>query len=376
MDGDGAALQTLARRFEHFAAHDCTEDALYVALCRLLAQRPEALAVLLAAEPAQRKPNLLLAALHARVLAGGASALAAYFASVGGLRAPDENLGGALDAALRDEHDTLQQLVATRSTQTNEIGRCAVLWPALAVLATWHRRSDIALLDFGCSAGLNLGVDRYGYDYGDLSLGSDSPAVPRIACRCIGGASLPPRTAAPRLVQRLGIDPAPVDLDDAAQRAWLRACLWPGDRERAARLSQAMTLARAERWPVRREADCTAAIGPWLDTLPAGVLPVVFSSFVLMYFERDARQQQIAAMRSLVSERGIVWLSAEGPGLGLADHAPPPPSGIDGLADAELANGALWWAVQRDGDHCLARTHPHGRWLQWFGIGAAPTSPR
>jgi hypothetical protein len=376
MHDDGAALQTLARRFEHFAAHDCTEDPLYVALCRLLAQRPAALTLLLAAEAAQRKPNLLLAALHERVLAGGAPALAPYYASAGGMRVPDPGLGAALDAALQDEHDALARLIATRSTQTNEIGRCAVLWPALAALATWHRRREIALLDFGCSAGLNLGVDRYGYDYGAVSLGGDSPSAPRIACRWIGGAPLPPPAASPRIVQRLGIDPAPVDLDDEAQRVWLQACLWPGDRERAARLAQAVALARAERWPVRREADCTAAIGPWLDALGADVQPVVFSSFVLMYFERDARQRQIAAMRTLVRERGIVWLSAEGPGLGLGDDAPPPLHGIDELADGEIANGALWWAVQRDGEHCLARTHPHGRWMQWFGIGSAATAPR
>jgi len=376
MHDDRAALQTLVRRFEHFAAHDCTEDPLYVALCRLLAARPAALALLLAAEAAQRKPNLLLAALHERVLAGGAPALRPYYASAGGTRAPDPGLGAALDDALREEHDALARLIATRSTQTNEIGRCAVLWPALAALAAWHRRREIALLDFGCSAGLNLGVDRYGYDYGVVALGGHSPAGPRIACRWIGGAPLPPPTAMPRIVQRLGIDPAPVDLDDAAQRAWLQACLWPGDRERAARLAQAVALARAERWPVRCEADCTAAIGPWLDGLRADVLPVVFSSFVLMYFEPDARQRQIAAMRSLVRERGIVWLSAEGPGLGLADRAPPPLQGVDGLADGEVANGALWWAVQREADHCLARTHPHGRWMQWFGIGSAATAPR
>jgi hypothetical protein len=376
MDDVGAALQALARRFEDFAAHDCTGDPLYVALCRLLAKRPAALALVLTAAAAQRKPNLLLAALHARVLASGAPTLSPYYASAGGTRAPDPGLGAALDAALDDERDALAALVATRSTQTNEIGRCAVLWPALTALASWHRRSDIALLDFGCSAGLNLGVDRYAYDYGAVSLGSDSPAAMRIACRRIGGAPLPSPTAAPRIVQRLGIDPAPVDVSDDAQVAWLQACLWPGDRERAARLARAVALARAERWPVRREADCTAAIAPWLDTLGAGVLPVVFSSFVLMYFERDARQQLIAAMRALVRDRGIVWLSAEGPGLGLADQVPPPLQGIGGPADSEIANGALWWAVQRDGDHCIARAHPHGRWLQWFGMGPASTAPR
>lgn len=372
MTGHDAALQALARRFEQFAAHDCTEDALYVALCRHLAARPGALAMLFDAEPSQRKPNLLLAALHARVLAGGACALQPYYASAGGSRAPDAALAAALDTVLREEHDALAQLVATRSTQTNEIGRCAVLWPALTALAAGRGAEAVALLDFGCSAGLNLGVDRYGYDYGTLPLGPPRLGAPRITCRLVGGAPLP-IAAPPRLVHRLGVDPAPVDVHDDAQVAWLRACLWPGDRERLLRLDAAVTVARQARWPVRRQADCVAAIEPWLDALPPGVLPVVLSSFVLMYFDRAARQHHIAMMRALVHRRGFVWLSAEGPGLGIGDAAaPPPPRGVDGLADAELANGSLWWAVDRDADRCLARSHPHGRWLQWLDTSAAP----
>jgi hypothetical protein len=369
-----AALPTLSRRFEHFATHDCTGDPLYVALCRLLAERPDALALLLAAEASQRKPNLLLAALHARVLDGAARPLAPYYASAGGSRHPDAGLAVALDAVLDSEREALATLVAMHWTQTNEIGRCAVLWPALAALSAQHGDRAIALLDFGCSAGLNLGVDRYRYDYGAISLGATDPVAPGIACRLIGGVPLP--TQAPRIAQRLGIDPDPVDVNDDAQVAWLQACLWPGDRERASRLEQAVALARAARWPVRREADCSEAIAPWLQTLPPGVLPVVFSSFVLMYFEPAARRQHIAAMRALAREHALVWLSAEGPGLGLDGGAPPPPQGVAGLADAELATGALWWAVQRDGEHCLARAHPHGRWLQWFGFGAAADAPR
>ena len=373
-----AMLQTLARRFVHFAEHDCIEDALYVALCRLLADRPQALELLLEAEPSQRKPNLLLAALHARVLAGGASALRPYYASAGGAREPDAALADALDAALRDEHDALVSLVAARSTQTNEIGRCAVLWPALIAAAARHGCGELALLDFGCSAGLNLGVDQYRYDYGDDRLGAWAlPTAPRLTCRLVGGAALPHDVPPPRIVLRLGIDPAPVDVADNEQRAWLHACLWPGDRERTERLSSAVAIARRECWPVVQHADCTAAIEPWLDSLPSGVLPVVFSSFVLMYFERPALVRHIATMRSLAREREMLWLSAEGPGLPISDApVPPPPRGIAGLADDELVRGSTWWLVDGDGDHCVARAHPHGRWMQWLGLGPRPPATR
>jgi hypothetical protein len=362
-----AALPALARRFEHFAERECTEDALYVALCRLLARRPAALALLQGADAKQQRPNLLLAALHARVLAGAAPALREYFASVGGERAPDAELAGALDAVLSAERDTLLQLVTSCSTQTNEIGRCAVLWPALIDIAARHAGRRIALLDFGCSAGLNLGVDHFAYDYGEFTLGA-TPAreVPRIECRLIGPLRPPRNAAAASIESRLGIDPAPVDVRDRAQADWLRACLWPGDRARAQRLEQALAIAQRQAWPLQRHADCAAAIEPWLGSLPAGVLPVVFNSWVLAYFERNALARHVGFMRDLVQRHHLVWLSAEQHTLALGDTLAAPAQGDARVTDDEVANGTVWWAVDSQGARALARSHPHGRWLQWL----------
>lgn len=148
-------------QFERFARLECPEDPLYVALCRLLATRPAALALLDAAPPVQQRPNLLLAAIHDRVLAGAGGALAAYYPSVGGTHAPDAGLAAAFDGFFAAQAAALAALVATHATQTNEIGRSAVLWPALAALQQAGGGRPLALLDFGCSAGLNLGVDRF-----------------------------------------------------------------------------------------------------------------------------------------------------------------------------------------------------------------------
>lgn len=49
--------------------------------------------------------------------------------------------------------------MSRRHTQTNEIGRCTVLWLALAQGAVLSGRTRLALFDIGCSAGLNRQVD-------------------------------------------------------------------------------------------------------------------------------------------------------------------------------------------------------------------------
>ena len=374
-----AALATLARRFQGFDVG----DALYEPLCRIVADRPDWLAMLWVAPPGQQLPNLWLAALHDRVLAGAGPGLRAYFASVGGTRPPDAALADHLESFVREEQAALLDSIRTRRTQTNEIGRCAVLWPAMRQIAARRGASDIALLDLGCSAGLNLGVDRYGYVYSHeteavsraggrlLRPASRSRAMapPTLHCRSVGPVGLPAAQPAPAVVARLGIDPAPVDVNDAAALRWLRACIWPNDTDRAQRLLRAAALARRERWPVRTEADCMAAIEPWLDGLPPGVLPVVFNSWVLHYFEPAALAAHVQRMQDLVVRRGVAWLSAEGPHVRIGAPAAPPP--FEPGIDAALTT--LWtWADASAGglrfEH-LARSHAHGRWVEWLAAG-------
>jgi hypothetical protein len=363
---DIQTLDTWAAQYRHFADFECPQDPLYVAICRAVAEAPELLALMAEAPTTQRRPNLLLAALHERVLAGVDHPLAGYYPSVGGARMPDGALPELLlDFARRERPDLVAHL-RMRSTQTNECGRCAVLWPALHQIAALTGRRDLALLDFGSSAGLNLGVDAYRYDYGRFALGAPAePGRPSIACEWLGDGA-PPPLAPWRLLSRLGLDPAPIDVQDEDAVRWLRACLWPHDRERAQRLDQALALARAARHPLRQAADCLAEIEPWLDSLPAGVQPVLFNSWVLAYFAPAALARHRAAVERLLRERGLVWLSAEAPALRPPGLALPAPAQHGEVA----ASDTLWSLQWAEGgtlrQAALAWSHPHGRWLYWL----------
>ncbi|HEY0819413.1 MAG TPA: DUF2332 domain-containing protein [Rhizobacter sp.] len=354
---DLTPTERLAPQFRRFADVECPEEPLYQALCRIAADDPSLLDPLAGARPEQQRPNLWLAAVHDLLLAGAEHPLSAYYPSLGGTRAPD----GDLALHVRDffaRHDTaLRECMRTHATQTNEIGRCAVLWPALHALAARGGNPRLALLDVGTSAGLNLGVDRYRYNAAD-----PRAEAPLLACAWQGGPA--PTTPAPQIVQRLGIDPAPVSVDDETPVRWLRACLWPSDTARAARFGQAVQMARAERWPVRREPDCTAAIAPWIASLPAGVQPVVFNSWVLTYFDQAALQHHIETLTQLVRRTGAMWLSAEAASLqvGPVDLPAPRPG--------SPAAQSVWTLCHRvDGEvrfEALARSHAHGRWAEWL----------
>ena len=374
------ASETVARlqaKFDHFARHAFADEPLYAALASAVAARADWAALLAAAPGPQQLPLLWLAALQDRVLelvdAGQRPPLADWFASAGGTRAPDAALLAHLGHFIATHRDALVARIATRTTQTNEIGRCAVLWPILQDLAETTGR-PIALLDVGCSAGLNLGVDRWRYRYVDDATGARiamttpdrEPAAPEIACRLRDGAR-PRSQGVPEIVERRGVDLQPIAVDDAAEVRWLRACLWPHDAERRVRFDAAVAIARTQRWPLDKVTDAAAAVDRWLDTLPADVTPVIFNSWVLQYFDESLLRRHVDAMLVAVARRGAVWISAEDPTRSRTWWPAKPASEADALS-----NATSWTVARPDGRggvawRLAATSHAHGRWMLYEG---------
>lgn len=354
--------------FQRFATEDCPEDPLYQALGLALAAQPALLAAMDEAPPEQARPNLYLAALHALVMDQPGSALAGYFPSVGGDRRPDAHLAAALADFVAAHEAALRRLLRHRATQTNEIGRCALLWPALQHLARAGGQPRLALFDFGCSAGLNLGVDAYRYRYqtenGEgLETGAAAAASrPTISCRWQG--PLPGRDAGFELVRRQGVDLSPLDVADEADARWLLACLWPHDHERRERLQSALALARAQGWPVQAATDGLGALEAWLDGLPPGVQPLLFNSWVLHYFQAADRIRHLRRVERLMASRGLWWLSAEAP----ASSDWPADAALPARPAALSAGSATLWQWRRADAPplALAWSHPHGRFAHWL----------
>jgi len=373
---DPADITALQKQFAWFSGPALQDDPLYQALADCAARHADWAALLAAAPANQRWPMLWLAALQDRVMAlvdaGERPPLAEYYASVGGTRAPDAALEGLLGDFIGQHRAALEKVIATHSTQTNEIGRCAVLWPILQELVGSAGRRRIALLDVGCSAGLNLGVDRWRYRYVDDATGAllsatpddRDPAAPEITCRVLAGAR-PSATAVPEIVSRRGIDLAPIAVDDPVAVRWLRACLWPHDAERRRRFDAAVAIARTQRWPLGATTDAAASIVDWLRNVPADTLPIVFDSWVLSYFEADLLRRHVDTLLAQVAGRGAVWISADDPKLSRTWW----PGKPDVAADRR-ANATSWTVARPDGQGGVAWTlaatsHAHGRWMQW-----------
>src|SRR3954471_327209 len=230
--------RTLAQVYRRFGEVDAAGTSpLYERVAVALSESDEALRAIEAAPARKRHPTGILAALHDLALAGRAPALAAAYAAADG----DAAAGAAIDTLLRMT-DSVVAIAVRRQTKTNETGHCAVLYPAIAEAARRVGANAVGLIDVGCSAGLNLNVDRVGITYSNgQSLGDPSSPV-QLSCSVVGDRPIPTRPI-PEVVVRVGVDRDPVDVTDAGDARWLRACIPPDQSEQIARLDAELALA-------------------------------------------------------------------------------------------------------------------------------------
>jgi hypothetical protein len=243
--------------------------------------------------PGTVPPLRLLGALHRLVLTGRAPRLAEYYPTAGGSNSPD-GAWSAAEPTLGEHCAELRRLLG-RTVQTNEPGRACLLYGGLLVAA--ERASSpappVRLLEVGASGGLMLLVDRYGYAVGHRVLGDPASAL-RFDQPWIGR---PPADldAPPRIVERRGCDPDPVDLTSAEGGLTLLSYVWPDWTERVVRLAAALRVAAAGPPPVDR-----AGMGGWLagqlDRRRPGVLTVVWHSVVRQYVENAEREAARAVL--------------------------------------------------------------------------------
>ncbi len=315
----GASTAENYRRFARLEARG--RSALYEQICAAVAEDAEVLEFLAAFPPAKRQPNLLLAAV--RLLAGVQRSYQAFRATV------------------LDRRQEVAAIISSRSTQTNEPARCAVLLPALARLP-----QPLALIEVGASAGLTLLPDLYGYDYAGQRIEPTEPDAPVLGCR--PGGPVPVPAAVPAVAWRAGIDLNPLDVTDPGDRAWLTSLIWPGETGRQERLSAAIALAARHR-PQIVAGDLIEALPRLAARAPAGATLVIYHTSVLSYVDPGRR----AEFAALVAELGAAWLSNE------SRRVLP---WLPGRWTSEDDGAHL---LVLDGQAVLARADSHGTWLDW-----------
>ncbi len=340
-----AGADPLQREFEFFATVCAEYCPLYAALSARVAE-DELVRSMARGGHSQHPPaNLLFGAVHYLLLCGVDHPLRAFYATVGGARPADDAWPHFRDFCLAHEH-AIRQLVRERLVQTNEVGRCGVLLPALAcAFASFD--APLHLIEVGASSGLNLFFDRYHYHYSNgVELGPNSPALVETELR--GGIEPPLPPVMPAIAGRLGIDLAPVDvLDDDAMR-WLESLIWPDMVERLVLLRAARDIAR--RSPPRiLTGDAMDLVPEAFAAAPRDTTPCIFHCHAIYQMDRAWRERFEHLLAGLGRRRDFAHVSLEwlredpGPRLHLTVHR------------------------RGEAPQCtfLAEAHHHGRWMRW-----------
>jgi hypothetical protein len=347
--------RTLAQVYRHFGEVEAAGTSpLYQRVALALSGSDEALRAIEAAPARKRHPAVILAALHDLALAGRAPALAAAYAAADG----DAAAAAAIDTLVRMT-DSVVALAVRRQMRTDETGRCAVLYPAIAEAARRVGAEAVGLIDVGCSAGLNLNVDRVGLAYSNgQSLGDPSSPV-RMSTSIVGNRPVPER-AMPQVVARIGVDLDPVDVTDAEEARWLRACLPPDQPERAARLDAEIALA-ATAPPVLLRGDAVEVLPDALARMPADALPVVTTTWALSHVPLESRLRFLHRLDEAATGRPVAWVSAEGVGV-----APAIPTLGDRRASGHSIIGLAVFDHSALRAEAVGRCWSRGRLLAWL----------
>lgn len=380
-----------ALAFRTFASEAGRRAPLYRTLAERAAEETAVCALLDNAPPTQQRPVLLLAAVHHLVLTDTSSALARHFPSVTGRPSGSDPGPDFVDFVFERRHE-IAELIATRRTQTNEVGRSSLIVHALWELAAVGIER-VGLLDVGCSAGLNLLLDRYSHRFTcdasehsehagrsglwapvewtpaeESGTGASSGQPVELECSLRGFPRPEPHEVS--IVERLGIDPDPIDPSDPERTRWLEACVWPDQIDRLARLRGALAIARSTPPPIRRD-GAVGGLTAGLETVGADptVLPVVVNTWVLAYLTEHERRDYARLLDEFGRRRDLTWLYAEAP-----DDCP----GLDRPADPAV--GRLTCVMQvdwREGRRTVrfrGPSHPHGYWMH-HPVDASVLSP-
>jgi hypothetical protein len=233
------------------------------------------------------------------------------------------------------------------------------LYPAIAEAARRVGATAVGLIDVGCSAGLNLTVDRVGISYSNgQSLGDPSSPV-QLSASIVGARPIPTRVM-PEVVARVGVDLDPLDVTDADDARWLRACLWPDQPERVARLEAELALA-ATAPALLLAGDAVEVLPEAVARVPSDALPVVTTTWALSHFGLESRLRFLHRLDEAAAGRAVTWVSVEGVGV-----APAIPTLGDRRASGHSIIGLAVFDHSTMHAEAIGRCWSRGRMLAWL----------
>ncbi|MET0134124.1 MAG: DUF2332 domain-containing protein [Kibdelosporangium sp.] len=356
------------RRLSYFSVTEAGGvSPLYELLGRRASEDDEVAALLTAAPDDFAHGTLFFAAAQRLVQAEPWIELANYYLTMGGSYGPDERVWPLFRDFVLERADRMRELIATRTTQTNEVRRAATLFPAVAQAAK-EARGPVALLEVGTSGGLLLGMDRYGYRYQNEEgeqFNAGPVKTPLVLTCASAGRPLPKLPKKLAVAAKVGLDRRPIDLGDEEELAWLEACIWADQPERSRRLRVAAEMQRRDP-PTLVEGDAVDDLGAAAARIPRELPVVVLTSHVLPYLPDARRRDFVAVLTELAASRPVWWASQDHYLAAMTYLVPGRAEFDEPGQEFRGVLGLVHWDGGKPSTQLLGRTGPHGQSLSWL----------
>ncbi len=353
-------LKIAFKRFSQLEAKG--QSNLYEYLTLEISKDPELLQIASVIPPEQPAPNLFLAAVHWLLMKNSNEPLTNYYPHLSHIPSPDKGSYDVFRRFVLRNRDKIQAILREKKVQTCVVERCGILLPAFATIAARNPGKSLALVEFGAAAGLNLFWDKYKYTYlnSDITIGPSESKV-SIETKLRGMYRPAMFSNMPTISHRVGIDLSPIDVFNADHCSWLKALLWPQEKNntRLYNLTNAIDQAKLHR-PKVYKGDAINLLPDILYNIPLTDTLIVYNTHTLNQFAETEQVRLNQIMDNVGKRRNFYWVSSEyRSSVNIFDKS----KGLDTLRPTLLlstfTNGERF-------DETLAKCHHHGAWLEWF----------
>jgi len=298
-------MERLAKNFLRFSELEAKKSSpLYAYWSKRIAEDRELLELISNIPASQPKPNLFFASVQYLANKGN-HPLKAYYYKFDQSQEYLYESYNSLKEFVRLYGSDLIACFQTKLVQTNEINRSSYLYPIFSEIAQ-ETGKPLTLMEIGTSAGLLLNLDHYSYEIKEnnqIKKFGDKESTVVVSSENFG---VPINVKKPfEVSERIGIDLNIIDLNKEDDYEWMKALIWPEQKERKELLEKVKQL--------NKNIKKTLVTGDFLQIIPSNLKNVNDDSQVVLFHTHVANQfnetlkQNLLAMIQDLSEHSPIY---------------------------------------------------------------------
>jgi len=331
-------------QFKTFAVDCKGTSKIYEFLSNCISKDDQILELGMKTRSGQPVTNLLFASVHYLLLKGKDHSLKEFYPSVSkhprNIDEPDF-FSNFKDFCAKYKDDIVY-LLRHKLVQTNEVRRCAYLYPVFCWI--YHKiEKPLSLIEIGTSSGLQLLWDQFSYSYGDEEIYGNKQSNIHLTSEIRGESQVYFLPNSPPVASKVGIDLHISNLEDAEDYLWLKALIWPEHRERLELLEQAAECLKEN--PVKLiEGDGVTLLPEMVETTPKDSVICVFHTHVANQMPKESKTRLEENVKAIGRFRDVFHL-------------------YNNMWDGELHLDYIIRGVEHK--KTIGKTDGHGRWFEW-----------